>query len=430
MKMLNTARIRPFLVHASILLLLSFGVSLAQAQTFGRISLTIVDAEGQSLSGAEIHATCAESTRFDETTRSNKKGRANIAVVDATKRYDLEISLDGYQTLKTQVKPELGSTTFRELVLLPVDVSPAATPAAGPAASDGGARLTPAETAFNEGIALAREDDFVGAKAEFLAAIEQDAELVPAHAALAGIYLDDEDFEAGLASADLLLALEPENVAGLRSRYEALQGLGRSREAKQALTALTALGGEGAAMVYNQGVSALRNGDLTSASASFEEALNIDPNLVPALTAYAAIHMDKGSYAEAAALAERALVVDPDQKRALTIRYDAYRAAGDETKATEAFAALAAANPQALFKDLYEKGVAQFNAGDSATAKESFQRCIEIDSEHAKVRYHLGLVLSSLGETDGAKQHLEKFVALAPDDPDAGAARDMLEYLQ
>ena len=42
----------------------------------------------------------------------------------------------------------------------------------------------------------------------------------------------------------------------------------------------------------------------------------------------------------------------------------------------------------------------------------------------------LGLVYSNAGESAKAKEFLTKFVKLAPNDPDASAAKEMLEYLK
>ena len=49
--------------------------------------------------------------------------------------------------------------------------------------------------------------------------------------------------------------------------------------------------------------------------------------------------------------------------------------------------------------------------------------------DHAKANYLLGIAL--VGEDPAkAKGLLEKFIALAPNDPDAATAKEMLQYLE
>ena len=73
--------------------------------------------------------------------------------------------------------------------------------------------------------------------------------------------------------------------------------------------------------------------------------------------------------------------------------------------------------------------MAAYNANDNEKTKERFGKVLEVDPTNAQAHYLLGLVY--LGEGDKAKtrDNLERFLELAPDDPDADAARDILEYL-
>ncbi len=58
-----------------------------------------------------------------------------------------------------------------------------------------------------------------------------------------------------------------------------------------------------------------------------------------------------------------------------------------------------------------------------------FRKVLEVDPNYPWANYLLGLVL--MGEEDNreAISYLERFIQLAPDDPEAPSARDLVEYL-
>ena len=95
-------------------------------------------------------------------------------------------------------------------------------------------------------------------------------------------------------------------------------------------------GASRAVLVYNEGVEAQRSGDLELAAKKYNEAAGMNPDLAAPHTSLAAIAQMQGDYPGAAAEAEKALVIDPTDARAMQIRFDAYRLAGDKEKAKEA----------------------------------------------------------------------------------------------
>jgi tetratricopeptide (TPR) repeat protein len=124
------------------------------------------------------------------------------------------------------------------------------------------------------------------------------------------------------------------------------------------------------------------------------------------------------------------LARDPNDLRALRLRHDAYGRLGDKAKEKEAFEALAKADPKALASALLDSGIAKFNANDSAGAIADLTQVVEIAPESANAHYYLGLCYANTSKPAEAKTHLQRFIELAPDDPNAGAAREMLKYLK
>ena len=197
------------------------------------------------------------------------------------------------------------------------------------------------------------------------------------------------------------------------------------------LAKLTSLGdsGDSAVLFYNDGVEALKIGQIDVAKRQFEAALEADPQLTAAMVALGRISLAEGDLAAAAAHADNAITLEPDNFNALLIGYEAYSGIGEEEKAAETFTRLAAGDPKRVAKLFYDSGVKSFNSGAAAAAIQSFERALEADPEMAKAHFHLGIAQVNAGATEQAKEHLRLFLELAPDDPEAATATEMLGYL-
>ncbi|MEM7351749.1 MAG: tetratricopeptide repeat protein [Acidobacteriota bacterium] len=425
----QTARTTVLLtVFLSIVVSLSTTPQLTAQTTFGRLTVKIVDPQGQPLEGTTITATCDSLADFNEVKVTDKKGKVTFGFTDATYTYSFKFDKEGYNSADTRIKPEVKRTTFREFTLEQLSATPP------PATSGTTTRIvyTPAEKIFNEGVKLFETGDRDGAKAKFLEALGKDTEMAMAHSALGGIYLEEQDYDAALASGKRLAEIDPTKTRGYRLQYEAFKALGQEDKAKDALKALSALDKEGdaAGLVFNEAVDAYDVGDNAAARTRFEEVLQLKPDFRPALDALLGIYIREGSHQQAAATAEKILAQDPKDLRALRIRHDAYRGLGDEEKAAAAVAALAEVDPTATAGSVFEQAVATFEGGDTATAINQFQQVLSIDPKYSRAHYRLGLCFVSLGENPKAKEHLQQFIDMAPpEDPEIATAKDMLGYL-
>jgi len=190
-------------------------------------------------------------------------------------------------------------------------------------------------------------------------------------------------------------------------------------------------GKNAAVLAYNEGVGKLKADDKEGAAAKFEESVALNPDLIEAHAVLADLYVELKKYPQAIAAAERVLQAKPNDSAALASLYDAALGAGDKAKAQTALAALAeSTSGRETAVRLLNKGVNDFNENHMPEALAAFQSAEKADSTLAKTQYMLGLTYANLDQKDKAREHLAKFLELAPDDKDAETAKLMLEELK
>lgn len=87
----------------------------------------------------------------------------------------------------------------------------------------------------------------------------------------------------------------------------------------------------------------------------------------------------------------------------------------------------AAVDPDGAAQSFYAVGALMTNGGDSAGALQAYERAIELDPTMAEPHYQAAIVYLG-GEVSKAVPLLESYLELAPDGPNAEAARGLLEF--
>lgn len=150
--------------------------------------------------------------------------------------------------------------------------------------------------------------------------------------------------------------------------------------------------------LYNQGVQAYRDKDLTTARARLEAALVEDPELAQAATALAAVCVDQGDFEAAAAAAEKALALEPSQPDALQLLYRSYRELGDE-RAEEVSQRLAQVDHSAMTpRRLYNQGVLAVRRGDFSSGAGLFEEALERDPDMSEAEEALAKAYAQAGD--------------------------------
>jgi tetratricopeptide (TPR) repeat protein len=190
---------------------------------------------------------------------------------------------------------------------------------------------------------------------------------------------------------------------------------------EQAAAERAAMTGAGRAILaYNEGVEAQRAGDLELAAKKYNEAAGINPELAAAHSSLAAVAHMQGDYPAAAEEAEKALVIDPTDARAMQLRYDAYRLAGDDAKAKEAEQALRELGGLGeTAARIFNEGADAYNAGDMATAISKFQQAADLDPTLVQARLVLAKLFFTEGNLSEALARAEEVVALEPGNGEA-----------
>lgn len=407
---------------AAALLVVGLAATGAQAQEQGRVLVTVLDEAGKPMQDVQIVITSPD-FKYEQKKKTDKKGQASILFLDATRNYVMIFTREGYLTLEQPIKPQIGETLRHTFNLLPA-TKPAE---AGPAELSGESQ---AINVFNEGVTALRGGDQATALAKFQQAAELDPNQSAAYSAQFDVYLAQNKHKEALEAVDKYLALKPGDVRGLRARFDALNGMNDER-AGAALDELAQAdpGKETAIRIFNEGAERTRSGKMEDAVPYLQRAIEVDPSFEPAYAELGNHYMTRKKYQEALEIADKHLAVNPKSLEAMTVRAEAYKGLGDKAKAKEAAEALVAASSGSTPDEVFRQGVALFNANSFEPARATFERVLTMDASHAKAHYMLGLVNANLGDSAKSKEYLTKFVQMAPNDPDAKSAKEMLEYL-
>lgn len=396
---------------------------LVSAARKGRLVGRVVDPEGAPIEGVSVIATSADVPKFNEVRTTDKKGVfiVDFETINVTYHYRFEKA--GYQTFDSDQAWSLEGTERYDFVMHPgqaavVDLVPTSS-------------SEPAIVAYNAAVAAVEAKQYGMAQAKFEDAVQHDPKLRPAWTGLSVAHLGQEHYQEAVEAAEQAMALGATDEATMRCRWEAYRQLGDEAKTAAALADLERYGRATveAKKVYNEGVALAKAGDHESAFKRFQEAITIDPQLEEALLGLATQGIQIKRYQEALTAAEAILADSPSNEQAIRARYNAALGLGDESLLVPAAMGLATVEPVIARDSLLHLAFEAYDANDMVRAKELFGKVLEVDPNQAETHYALAMIAVNDGATEEAKRHLERFLALAPDSPEAGTARDLLAYL-
>jgi tetratricopeptide (TPR) repeat protein len=394
-----------------------------------RISGVVVDTSGQPIPGATLTVTTPDSENFKLVKTSNKKGKATLAFSNFEWQYQLKIEKEGYQTRTEPLQLTTGGTMTAQWTLLPKGGETAADADTGGGDGGGGSR---AVRTYNEGVEAQRLGDLDLAAQKYRAAAEMAPDLATPHTALSAVAMLQEDYGTAAAEAEAALGIDPEDTRALQLRFDAYRLAGDEAKAEEAAKALREIGDldQAAGRIFNEGVDAFQAGDTATAISKFQQAVQLDPELVNAYVALAQMNLTQGAPAEAGAMADEALEREPDNVRAIKLRYDAARLTSDQETAAKMLDRLVELDPEWMGSVLFDHAGKLFNANQPAAAAFELEYVVKAKPDLARAHFMLGMAYFNTGKTKEGSEHLQKFIELTPDDPDVEIAKGLLSYEQ
>lgn len=409
---------------AWLLILMWMVPGLAFAERQGRLIGKVLDPDGKPISGVVVIATSPQIPNFKEVMTTDKRGVFTIDFDQIDVTYHYRFDSAGYQSMDVEQKWSLAGSQVYEWTMHPAT---AETVQGLPAASTS----EPAILAYNAGVIAHKAKDYATAEAKFKEAVGFDPKLRQAWESLSVVQVELGHNEAAAESAEKAMALGSTDEAVLLSRWQAYRNLKNETRAAEALKDLERIGRrtEEAKRIHNEAVVLSKAGDYAGAFAKFQEALNVDPNLQVSQLGLATAGLKVGRNAEAATAAETILKSDPKNEAAIRVRYNACLALGDKTRLIDSLMGLAAFEPVIARDGLLRLAFEAYDANDLVVAKERFGKVLQVDPSYAQAYYYLGVINVGQGATKEAKRQIERFLELAPKDPEANSAREMLKYL-
>ena len=407
-----------------LLLLATLIPGLASAERRGRLIGKIVDAEGTPLEGVSVAVSAPAIPGFRETRVTDKKGvfTVDFRQIDVTYHYRFEKV--GFMSMEAQQDWGKEGSQRYQWTMHPstAPVVEGAPPASASA---------PAVDAYNAGLVAFKARDFATAETRLKEAIAHDPELHQGWALLASVHLELGHYQEAADTAEKAIALGSTQESVLVARWQAYQNLKDDVKAAAALKDLEAIGRrtEEAKRLHNEAIALVKAGDSAGAFTKFQEALALDPNLQESQLGLATAGLKIGRNAEAASAAEAILKTEPANEKALRLRFNACLALGDTPRLIEALVGLAAVEPTIARDGLLKLAFDAYDANDNAAAKDRFGNVLKVDPKQPQAHYYLGVIAAGEGATAEARSYLERFLAIAPGDPEANAAREMLKYL-
>ncbi len=402
------------------------------AQT-GLLRGTVVDNEGNPITGVRVTVTCEGMTSYRKSLTTDKRGQIKLRFQQNHYQYMFNFLFEkpGYQSFSVPLKPS-ATQQMRDQWVMDDAPHTEVVESHGDLGSIVTGSSNAAIEAFNAGLSAQHDGDMAAARSHYQEALAADPDLGPAQLSLAQVLLNQKQYEPAVVAADRSLEMEHSRAVALRVKYQALRALGKNQEAEAVSAELEQAEGAvaSARRLYNEGGEAFQAGDKDTALAKFEQAAELDSSLTDAHHAIATLRLAKGDYELSAAAAEKALAMGSEDVRTLRVLYDAYDALGRTEQLTEIAPRLAAVDPDFGGPTPLEQAATLWNAGAAKKAVVIARLALSMDPSLAKAYYFIGLDHLSNGENPEARAALTKFVEMAPDDPEAATAKEMMTYIE
>ena len=380
----------------------------------GELFFKISNEAGEMLEGVDVAVTAASNPEMKLQGKSDKDGTLMFEIEKPEGAYLVNFQGAGYADFETEISLNAGDR--QEIVISLLD------------AAQG--QLQDALRLYNAGVEAFNATDFALAREKFGTALELDPNLSQAQMGLANAATQTKDWAAAAEAAEAFLKSEPGDEGAMTIAYAAHRELGNTErmEELRGILGQTDLAPSLAIQAYNEGVVALQSGDTEGAITKFADAQTLNPEMKEVYPTLSTLYYNAQRYEESMAMVEKLLELDPANAQAQRVRFLVHDALGEAEQANAAIDAYFEADPKGAAEILYQRADLDFRDGNLDAAKQNLDRILKADPEMPRAHYTMGLIYMQ-SDTSKAREHLEKFIELSPEDPEVASAKEMLSYI-
>ena len=180
---------------------------------------------------------------------------------------------------------------------------------------------------------------------------------------------------------------------------------------KKAESKLT--GKDKAVVLFNEAVPLMKDGKDNEALPKLKEALQLNPELAPALFHAGRIELKNNELDAAEKNLMKALEVDPDMDSAYAMLSELYKRKGD-TENYQKYLKEAESRGSVSAAEYYNQAAEAINAGDDTKAKELLAKAISVNPKFADSYYQLGVCFMRGGDYAKSIENLQKYLEIEP----------------
>jgi len=225
-------------------------------------------------------------------------------------------------------------------------------------------------------------------------------------------------FEQGVAQLELAVGLAPTDTDMLCALSGAYVAAGNWALAKRVLTKVLARKGAQAGHYCLRGMASQHLGELDEALADFKVAARLDSGYADAWLSLADLYRLKGELDKATLAAQQALILSPAASAIVTMCGDIELAKGNSREAGRYFRQaidLGLDTPEVWAK----LGIALVQCGETIPAIDALEKAHSLGVAEDWIFEHMGLLFTTRGQMDVARENLEMAVARQPENLNA-----------
>lgn len=179
---------------------------------------------------------------------------------------------------------------------------------------------------------------------------------------------------------------------------------------------------------FNEAVPLIKEKKYEEAAVKLKKSIALDNTNYLAHYYLGVIYFEQSKFQEAAEPLLKVIELNPNYGQAYRLLAGVYEKLGDNAQA-EKYTKLAQEKGGKTPADVYNEGIAAFNANDMNKAIEAFNETIKMDDTFAPAYYQLGLSYVNKGENEKAIAAFKKYLELKPEGEESETAKSIIDSL-